>query len=513
MAAGSSNAAVPVDILVVGKQIDDIVAGFDPAEVSGFSDDEVCGNCYRKLVAPDPSGNGAVIPDLAERWTVSEDGLTFTFVVRKDVKFDSGNAVGADDVVFSIQRAVKLNKFLAFIYTQLGIKADNVDANVSVVDGNVQIKIPKRKAPTLVLSSLSANIASVVEKAQALAHEVDGDFGNNWLKTHTAGAGSYRLTDWKASDYIRLEANPNAEVRPNIPRLVIRHVRDAAEQLLLLQKGDIDIARNLTSDQLAKLATESGYSLESAKQLQLMYLGMNMSVPAFRSKQVREAVRYAIGYEDIANNITPNVWSVWQSYLPGGLQGAIKDLPFKKDVEKAKSLMADAGFADGFSVTLDHFSTSPHREIAQALQSDLSAIGIQVQLLPGEENQVISKIRSRQQQMALHIWFSDYPDPDANSQTYCSNKDNSDNTTAKTLAWRYNFVDEQMTTQVEEAAAELDATKRFAIYGDLQREAMDRAPYAVLLQKSEVACLREGVSGLHLGLVPAHTRYAGVAKA
>jgi peptide/nickel transport system substrate-binding protein len=505
-------AATPANIVVMGKQIDDIVAGFDPAEVSGFSDDEIGGNCYRKLVAPDPGGSGGVVPDLAQKWEVSPDGLTFTFTMQPDVKFDSGNVVTAEDVAFSFQRAVKMNKFLAFIFTQLGLSADNVDSSVTASGDKLTFKIPEIRATTLVLTSLSSNIASVVEKNRALEHQVDNDLGNGWLKTHTAGAGSYRLLDWKASDYITIEANPHAEVAPKIPRVVIRHVRDAAEQLLLLQKGDIDIARDLSSDQLTKMGTESGYSLAKARQLMVMYLGMSMSIPQFQKQQVRQAVKYAIGYEDIANHITPTVWSAWQSFLPAGLQGTISDMPFKKDVERAKALMADAGLADGFSVTLDHFSTSPHREIAQALQADLADIGIKAQLISAEEKQVISKIRGRQQQMALHIWYSDYPDADANSQTFCSNPDDSDNTKAKTLAWRYHFVDPGMTAQVQAAAAELDSAKRFAIYEKLQREAMDHSPYAVILQKSEVACLRPGVTGLHVGLVPAYTRYAAITK-
>ena len=93
----------------------------------------------------------------------------------------------------------------------------------------------------------------------------------------------------------------------------------------------------------------------------------------FQKVEVLQALKWAIDYDAIAKNITPNVWNVWQSVLPKGVPGAISDKPFKKDVAKAKALLAQAGYPDGFTVTLDHFSTAPYRDIAQAIQADLAA--------------------------------------------------------------------------------------------------------------------------------------------
>ena len=360
---------------------------------------------------------------------------------------------------------------------------------------------------------LSATCGAVVEKAVALAHQTKNDLGNEWLRTHSAGAGSYKLVEWAASDHIILEANPHATVKPHLPRVVIRHVADPSAQFLMVQKGDVDMSRDLGSDQLKSAATHADLVLQKGPQLTSMYVGMNMGNPLFQKMPARQALKYAIDYEAIAKNITPNLWTVWQSFLPKGVPGAISDAPFKKDVAKAKALLAEAGYPNGFEVTLDHFNEAPFADIAQAIQADLASVGVKAQLLAGEHKQVITKMRARQHQLALMTWFPDYLDANSNAQAFCANPDNSDNSKLKILAWRCHFFDKELTDAVEAAAKELDTPKRMAMYTKMQRDFMARAPFAMLLQNAEVDVLRKGVSGLVIGVLPDYTRYAGIVKA
>lgn len=109
---GRADAATPKNIVVQSKAIDDIIGAFDPAESNQDSDNEVCGNMYRKLIIPDPLDADKLVGDLAEKWEVSKDGLTFTFQIHKGVLFESGKPLTAEDVAFSLQRVVKLNKIL-----------------------------------------------------------------------------------------------------------------------------------------------------------------------------------------------------------------------------------------------------------------------------------------------------------------------------------------------------------------------------------------------------------------
>ena len=366
-----ARAATPRNIVAMAKQIDDIVGAFDPGESYEFSNNEVCGNLYRKLVIPDPAGGDRLVGDLAEKWEVSKDGAVFTFHIKHGVLFESGKPLTAEDVAFSLQRVVKMNKTPGFIITQFGLTADNVEQMVRVTSGyTLELKLPIVQATSFVLYCLSATVGCIVEKATVLANQANGDLGNAWLKMHSAGAGPYRLVEWKASDHIILETNTHAATKPRIPRVVIRHVADPSAQLLSLQKGDVDIARDLGSDQLKLVLNKPDYNVARIAQLTSMYIGMNTSVPQLQKVEARQALKTAIDYEAIAKNITPNLWGVWQSFLPKGIPGAVADNPFKKDVAKAKALLAKAGYPDGFSVTLDHFAKTPYPEIAQAVQAE-----------------------------------------------------------------------------------------------------------------------------------------------
>jgi peptide/nickel transport system substrate-binding protein len=511
---GTAEAATPKNIVVMAKSIDDIVGAFDPQESYENTNNEVCGNVYRRLVTPDPADADKIIGDLAEKWTISEDGLVFTFQLKRGVLFESGKPVTAEDAAFSLQRAVKLNKTPAFILKQFDFTADNVEKLIHPTgEYTLQLTLPSVQAPTFVLYCLTACIGGVVEKATALANQTNGDLGNAWLRTHSAGAGPYKLVEWQASDHIILEPNPHAAVKPRVPRLVQRHVAEPATQLLLVTKGDVDIARDLSADQLTPIYKNPAFSFARTLQPMSMYLGLNMNLPQFQKPQVLQAMKWAIDYDAIAKNITPNTWSVWQTFLPEGSPGSIADKPFKKDVAKAKALLAAAGYAGGFTVTLDHAAKSPFSDIAQAVQADLGAIGVKVQLLPGEQKQVTTKMRSRQHQMTMMTWFPDYLDPNSNTQAFNSNADDSDNAKVKLPAWRCHFVDKALSDMVDKAAKELDAKKRNAMYGQMQRDALERSPFVFLLQQAEIATMRNGVSGITIGLLPDYTRYAQITKA
>jgi peptide/nickel transport system substrate-binding protein len=507
-----AEAATPKDVLVMGKTIDDMIA-MDPAQAYEFSDNEFDGNIYRKLVTPEPKTGQTVIGDLAEKFEVSSDGLTFTFHMRRDAKFDSGKPVTAHDAEFSFHRVVQMNKTPAFIITQFGFTKDNVEKLIHATDDRTLVMtLPEPQATSFVLFCISANVGGIVEKATALAHQQNNDLGNAWLNNNSAGAGAYKLTSWKASDSVILDANPHTTTPPGVKRVVIRHMKDPSTQLLALQRGDIDIARNLGADQLKSIAGNAKFQTISAPQGTTMYFAMNQGMPELAKKEVQQAIKWAIDYEAIAKNITPGVWRVSQSFLPVGLPGALPDTPFHKDVAKAKQLLAGAGLAGGFSVSMDYPSVWPFVDIAQAIQADLGAVGIKLQLLPGEQKQVVTKTRARQHQMALLTWFTDYIDPNSNAQAWCADPDDSDNSKLKILAWRSHFADKEMTDEVDRATKELDNRKRLAIYANLQRQMWDHGPFVFLLQADEIAVMPKTVTGFQLGPTPDYFRYASIRK-
>ena len=498
----------------MAKQIDDIVS-FDPAEFVRIHQRRG----RRQLLPPaDPARHRRCHQDRGrsrgEARTVSPDGLTFTFKLRRDAKFESGNPVTANDAAFSLQRVVKLNKTPGFIVTQFGFTPDNVEKTIRALDDyTLELKLPQAQATSFVLYCLSANVGSVVDMKTVMANQTNGDLGNAWLKTHTAGAGPYKLTEWQASDHVIIDVNPNAAEKALMRRVVLRHVADPSAQLLLLQKGDVDIARELGADQLKSIAGNKDLTLVSSPQGTSMYIAMNQATAELRRCRCtrRSSGRSTTTRSPRTSRRTPGASA--RRSCRRRCPARSRATRSGRTSRRRRRCWPRRDWPDGFAVTMDYISTSPNSEIAQAIQADLAAIGIKVQLQPGDQKQVITKTRARQHQLAMLVWGTDYFDPNSNSQAWCENPDDSDQSKLKILAWRSHFVDKELTGQSQAAVHELDPAKRIALYGTIQQQFMERAPFAMLLQKNAVAVLGKGVSGFKVGPMPDYTHYAQIAKA
>ena len=506
-------AETPKDTIVMAHQIDDIIS-LDPQESFEFSGNEVCGNVYEKLVSPDTANPTDIKPELAESWSTTPDGLTTTFKIKQGRKFASGNPVTAEDVAYTLTRAVALNKAPAFIINQFGFTKDNAAQTITAPDpSTLVLKIKEAQSPTFLLYCLSANVGGVVDKKLVMSKAVGDDYGNAWLKQNSAGSGAWMVRAWRASESVALDANPNFPTPPTVKRLLILHRPDPSAQLLLLQKGDIDIARTLAPEQLKTLEGNPNFTKVTASKASINYIAMNQNHPMLAKPEVRQAIKWAIDYKTIATNITPTVYEVHQAFLPKGFPAALTDTPFQKDVAKAKALMAQAGVPDGFEITLDHQSNAPFSDVAQALQADLGAIGIKVKLLAAEFRQVITKTRERKHELAMLRWGSDYMDPHSNAETFCMNPDNTTAATNRTVAWRSSWQDKDLTDRAIANVKEADAGKRVKEYERLQRDHQDRSPFAIMLQQVEVAMMRKGTAGFELGPLSDRSVYARITKA
>ena len=195
--------------------------------------------------------------------------------------------------------------------------------------------------------------------------------------------------------------------------------------------------------------------------------------------------------------------------MPGVLSG----IRFRRDVAHARALLVQAGLPQGFDMVIDHPAISPYADVAQAVQANLAEIGIRATLLPGDQRQVITKTRARQHQAYILYWGSDYYDPNSNAQAFCVNPDNSDTAVLRTVAWRNNWRDPDLSDRAAANARETDTPKRLAEYRRLQQDAQARDPFVMLLQQVEVAVTRPGVSGFNLGGLAGRTAFATVSKA
>ncbi|MGX5843659.1 ABC transporter substrate-binding protein [Mesorhizobium sp. ArgA1] len=508
-----ASAETPAGTIVMAKQIDDIVS-LDPAEAYEPSGLEALGNIYDNLVAFDVKDVSKIYGALAESWTVSVDGKTFTFKLRPGLKFHSGNPVTAADVAYSIERVVALNKSPAFILAQFGFTKDNAGKTVKVIDDRtVAIMLDKPYAPTFFLNCMTATVAAVVDSKVVKEHVIDGDYGNAWMKQHSAGSGAYILRAWRAIEQYTLDANPNWYRRaPKNKRVVVRHAAEPAAQRLLLEKGDVDFARNLSKDQIAAVSSEPAIAVEAGDKGYILYLGLNQKNPNLAKPEVAEALKWLVDYDAIEKNIVAGTFKAHQAYLPTGFLGAITDKPYRFDLAKGKELLAKAGLANGFTVTMDVRSTAPYPDIAQAIQASWAQAGIKLELIPGDAKQVVTRYRARKHDIFLGPWGPDYQDPNTNANAFALNPDNADDAKVKSLAWRNAWNIPAMTKQTQDLKFEQDAGKRVAGYEASEREHQKVSPFVVMFQQIEVAVHRKGVEGFVIGPTSDTNYYSNIAK-
>lgn len=503
-------AAAPTDTLVQALAIDDIIT-LDPAESFEFSPAEVLGNSYDMLVRLDPSDTSTVVPGIAESWTVSDDGLTFTFKLREGALFASGNPITAADVAYSFERAVRLDKSPAFILTQFGLSADNVIEKAKAIDDHTfQLTVDKAYAPSFVLNCLTATVGAVVDKQLLEQHaekvtpsddyKYDTDYGNAWLKTGYAGSGPFKIRDWRANEVVVLERNDNYYgEKAKLARVFYRHVKESATQRLMLESGDIDVARNLEPGDYEAIQNNPDLQTVSAPKGTVYYISLNQKHPELSKPEVREAFKYLVDYDAIGATLIKGIGDIRQTYQAKGVLGALDSNPYTFDVAKAKELLEKAGLKDGLSITFDVRNTQPVTGIAESFQQAAAQAGVKIEIIPGDGKQTLTKYRARNHDLYIGQWGMDYWDPHSNAEAFTSNPDNSDNASVKTLAWRNSWDIPELTKQAQSGLLERDNEKRAEIYRKLQQEALDDSPFVIIFQQTEVAGLGGNVKNFKLG--------------
>lgn len=500
LTSGAAIAETPSNMLVIANRIDDITT-IDPAQSFEFAGSDVSRNIYSRLVNFDPLNlDAGYQPDLAESWTVSEDGRTITFTMRKGVKFHSGNPVRAEDAEFSLRRVVTLNKTPSFILTQFGFTAENVGETIVAKGNTISITTDKRYATSFVLNCLTAVIGGIVDKEVVMANEVDGDLGNAWLATNSAGSGAYSLQSWKPNESVTLISNPDYYGgAPTMERVIVRHVQESATQRLMLERGDIDVARNLNPEDIAGARKADGIAIDDELRGRLMYISVNQKHEILAKPEVRQAIKYLVDYEGMQNSFLKGQYVIHQNFLPRTYLGAVDENPFSLNIEKAKELLASAGVGE-FEIEVGVREAQERIEIAQSLQNTFAQAGITLNITVGTAKAILGRYRARELDMYMGAWGPDYPDPHTNAGTFAYNPDNSDEAGATgLLAYRNAWGTGGLTEKVAAAVIESDRETRAKMYADIQAEFRKIAPFAVLFQKIEQTGRSENVKNLNLG--------------
>lgn len=493
LAVGAVQAATPADTLVIARDIG-VFLSLDPQEAFEIHSGDTLNNLYLRLVRHDPAQFGKIVPGVAESWTATPDGKQVTFKIRPGLKFQSGNPITAEDAEFSIRRGILLGKAPSIILRQFGWTKDNVEKLVRAEGDRLVLTFEQPYATELLLNSLAAVIGSVVDKKTVMANAKDGDWGNAWLRTRAAGAGPYKLVEWKAKDAVVLEAWPDFIDGPaKLKRVIVRHVPEAAAQRLLLEKGDVDVASDLNPDQVQALSGKADVKVTQIQRGTVYYLGLNQANANLAKPEVWQAVRWLIDYNGITNQLFRGQYKLNQSPVAQGVPGALTDQPYKLDVAKAKALLAKAGLKDGFTVSLDAMAASPYKEVAESLQNTFAQAGIKVELRVAEPSQVVTRYRERRHDLVLFLWAPDLSDPSGTIEFFSRNADNGDTASNKNAAWRNRWLIPQLTAKTEVASHEVVTAERIRRYGELQKALREDSPFAFFMQRVEPVAMRKEV--------------------
>ena len=480
---GTSSRATsgPTTTLVTATDISAIVT-LDPNQsYENLSYDH---DMYSTLVTFNKGDTTRVVPSVAKSWSTSPDGMSWTFHLRRGITFAGGDQLTASDFLYSIQRVVNLPKNpAAWLVTQMGITSSNVTQQVTAPDpSTVQIKLTQPVAPGAFLDIMAFPTTAVVDSKVVKEHESNGDWGHAWLDDHSAGSGPFMLGSWARGSQIVLSANPRYDLgpRPPLTRAVFQNVADSSAQYDLLQKGHTDVANGLTFQQMKQLSGNSKYRILRRPDLSLEYVGLDVkNVPAFSNPLVWQAVKYALDYKGVTQQLLSGNAILNQGIVPKGMPGYDPDLPFAQDVAKARSLLQQAGYGSGFSADMliptGDISGIPASDLASKIKSDLARVGITVNIRQLQASQLYTTYRAQQAQMVLANWSADYPDPDDFAKPF-------GDYSQKSLAWRLNWDDPSLAQLVDKAGTLPSGPERDGLYRQINQNEMMRGPFAILYQ-------------------------------
>ena len=340
----------------------DLDESLDPHKVVAAGTKEVMFNVFEGLMKPTPDGD--LIPAVAETYKISEDQMVYTFTIREGIAFHNGAPVTAEDVVYSVNRCIAPDDPGVFRIDALEV----VDEVAEVDERTVSIRLKEPSAELLTYLTLAI-----------LPADYDGQ------DTAPVGTGPFRYVSRSAQDNIVLERFDGYWGEPAyLDKVTFKIIENADSILMSLQSGAVDLFAHLTSTQVAQLGDDFNIEEGTMNLVQAMYL--NNAEKPFDDVRVRQALCYAIDRQQIldlafdgyGSLIGSSMYPAFGKYFDDSLTNY-----YTYDVEKAKALLADAGYPDGFAMTITVPSNyQPHLDTAQVIVEQLKQVGITAEILP-----------------------------------------------------------------------------------------------------------------------------------
>ncbi|CRK83099.1 ABC transporter substrate-binding protein [Neobacillus massiliamazoniensis] len=467
------------DTLIIG--VPDAPVYMDPQIQASVATYRVTTQIFDRLVALD--NNMKIVPALAESWEV-ENPTTTLFHLRKGVKFHNGEEMKAEDVKFSLERAIK-NEGVNYNY--LIIK------DIIIVD-DYTIKIVTKQPFNALLYRLTLDAASIVSKKAATN---DKDFN-----AHPVGTGPYKFVSWDLGGDVVLEANPDYyRGAPKVKKLIFKHIPEAINRSISLETGEIDLAYDLATTDLKKVKSNKNLKLEETTSTTEYYLGFNTQKPILDDVRVRKAIAYALKPQDIIDIVfngiaTPARNTMLAPNLFGYTPETVK---YDYNLDKAKSLLAEAGHPNGFKTTLWVPDTQILKSAAEVVQGQLSKIGIDVQVKMMQSGAFYSSTGKGEHDMFFMTKTS--IDPDSMLRAIYHSE-------AFGLSGNRSFwATKEVDAKLDRASVTTDSNEAKQLYAEVQKTVADQLPVIPIAIEHLNAGMQSTVKGFNLYPGKTHSIY------
>ncbi len=477
---GDAGAGTAKDTLVIAQGAD--AKSLDPHASNDNPSSRIRVQIYDRLMELDD--NGVPQPMLAESWERPDD-KTIIFHLRKGVKFHNGDEMKASDVKFSLERALASPEVAEIIS---GINS------VEVLD-DYTVKVTTEKPMAAILNNLAhTTIAILSEKA---TKEAGDKFGQN-----PVGSGPYKFVSWQSGDRITLEAFPEYwQGEAPIKNVVFRNIVEDTNRTIGLETGELDIVYDISGMDKNKLKDDDRFVLIEGPQASLTYLGFNMKKAPYDNPKVREAISYAIDQKPIIDTVFLGAGDPANSIIGPNVWGHYDVEKFTQDIEKAKALLAEAGFPNGFKAKIWVNDNPVRRDIAVILQDQLKQIGIDLAIETVEWGAFLDGTARGDHEMFLLGWGTVTRDPDYGIYELVSTS------TMGSAGNRSFYSNPTVDKLLEEGRTELDPEKRKAIYKEIQEIIRKDIPMYMILYPTQAVATQKNIKGFKLGTMNSYEIY------
>ena len=419
------------------------VTSLDPHQGKETPAVQVNTQIFDTLVTVDPETN-EVVPQIAESWEQTDD-QTYVFKIREGIKFHDGSDLTAEDVKFSLDRA---RNSAAVSYIVNFIEEVTVDD-----DHTVTVKTTAPYAPTL--RNLAIPFAAIVPKAVVEADE-------NAFIQNPVGSGPYKFVEWNHGDHVTLKAFDDYNAgKPETENLIMKVIPETSQRTIALETGEVDLAYDLAVNDIPKVNSDDKLTVYEIPSLTCWYVSMNMNKKPFDNPKVREAMSMAIDRQTIIDTINAGSGQTADAIIAPAVFGYYSTGVKEYNPTKAKELLAEAGYPNGFSTTLWVNDNQSRIEMCQAMQAMLLEVGVQCNLEVLEFGSFISRTTAGDHDLAYFGWTTSSGDADYSYYSL-------EHSTQQGAAGNRSFLaDPDVDKLIEEARSNTNEEERKELYKEL----------------------------------------------